>query len=73
MTYEDKCDKARQFIEDCEITDSREVFEAAAEPMYLVEDVGKVREAYIADLESGKDFEGEDVGEFLDRHGIKWE
>lgn len=73
MTYEQMCDKARQFITDCEITDSREIFEASPVPMYLVEDVAKVRKAYVEDLESGNDFEGEDVGEFLDRHGIKWE
>lgn len=74
MTYEQMCDKARQFITDCEITDSRETFEASSETMYLVEDVARVKDAFIEDLENKKDFEDEtDVGEFLDRHGIKWE
>ena len=72
MTYEQMCDMARQFITDCEITDSRETFEASPVPMYLVEDVAKVREAYVSDLENGVEIDG-DVGEFLDRHGIKWE
>lgn len=72
MTYEDKCDKARRFIADCEITDSRETFEASPVPMYLVDDVAKVREAYVSDLKNGVEID-EDVGEFLDRHGIGWE
>lgn len=72
MTYEQMCDKARQFITDCEITGSREEFEASPVPMYLVEDVSAVKQAYIMDLEDGFEDE-EDVGTFLDRHNIKWE
>ena len=74
MTYEQMCDRARQFIADCEITDSEEEYEASSETMYLVEDVARVKDAFIEDLENKKDFEDEaDVGEFLSRHGIKWE
>lgn len=90
-----KWELARQFICDCEITDSREIFETAPAPMYLVEDTSEVEAAFIADLEGLTDeegnelfdntpteiikqaiaakFEGEDLCEFLDRHGIKWE
>ena len=73
LSYEAKQDRARQFIVDCEITDSREDFEASPVPMYLVDDIGKVKQAYIDDLENNEGFEDDDVGAFLDRHNIKWE
>lgn len=74
LSYEEKCDMARKFITDCEITDSREEFESTLEAMYLVDDISKVKEAFIDDLENVFDFESEDdVGAFLDRHGITWE
>ena len=74
LSYEEKCDKARQFIVDCEITDNREEFELSPVPMYLVKNIDDVWGAYIKDLESREGFEDEDdVGAFLDRHNIKWE
>src|SRR5574344_1482454 len=48
------------------ITDEKEEYEKDDQG-YLVDDVSKVRDAYIADLESGHDFEGEDLPAFFTR------
>ena len=67
-------EKAQHFILDAEITDDRAIFEASPVPMYLVDDLEKVKDAYIQDMGSRQGFEDEnDIGAFLDRHGIRWE
>lgn len=73
LSYEAMQDMARKFIADCEITDSPEEFESSVVPMYLVDDVAQVIEAFIEDMENRVNFEDEDdVGAFLARHNIKW-
>lgn len=83
-SYSAMMDMARKFIVDCEITDSKEVFEASLVSMYLVDDISEVMQAYVEDLKALEDlkavddeavscFEDEEVGQFLDRHNINWE
>ena len=73
MSHEEMMGKAWKLIEDLNITDDRAKYKADPDNMYLVEDVYQVRDAYYSDLESGRDFEGETLDAFFDRHGIKWE
>ena len=68
MTHEEMMEKAWRFIYDMEITDERKKLTGEG---YLVKDVYQVRDAYYADLESGHDFEGEDMESFIVRHGIR--
>jgi len=68
MTHEQMIEKAWRFIYDLQITDEKEKL---TDEGYLVENVYQVRDAYYADLESGHDFDGEDLEGFFARHGIK--
>jgi hypothetical protein len=71
MTHEEMMSKAWKFIENAGITDDAE--EHKENPnLVLVNDIYEVRDAYCSDLESGISIEGEDLYEFLDRHGIEW-
>jgi hypothetical protein len=72
MTHEEMMNKAWRFLQEVGITEDPDEF-AANRNLYLVENIYQVRDAYCADLESGEDFEDEDVAGFLDRHGIKWQ
>jgi hypothetical protein len=71
MTHEKMMDKAWKFIEDAGITEDEEAYKADP-TLVLVDDIYEVRDAYCSDLESGISIEGEDLYEFLDRHGIEW-
>lgn len=71
MTHEELMSKAWRFIEDAGITDDETAYQEDP-TLVLVDDVDKVRDAYCNDLESGVYIEGEDLYEFLDRHGIEW-
>lgn len=74
MVYKKVSQNVGRFIADCNITDDRNIFESSPVPMYLVDDLGKVEEAYKEDMENRPGFIHEDdIGAFLDRHNIKWE
>lgn len=68
LSHEEMMGKAWRFIADMSISENKD--ERAD---YYVENVYQVRDAYYADIESGHDFEGESLEDFLARHGIKWE
>jgi len=85
LSYTKRLDLARKFVANACIEEA----ERTTIPMYVVEDIDAVIAAYAADLEVLEDvyddtpwlelteaignyFE-DDVGEFLSRHGIKWE
>ena len=71
MTHEEMMSKAWRFIEDAGITEDEAAYKEDP-TLVLVEDIYKVRDAYYSDLESCISIEGEDLYEFLNRHGIKW-
>jgi ABC-type ATPase involved in cell division len=84
LSYEKKMDLAHKFVADCNISE----VDRDDIPVYLVEDIGVVVAAYAKDLEGLEDVYdnspsedidravkaafSEDVGKFLDRHGIPW-
>ena len=68
---EEMMNRAWKFIEDAGITEDEEAYKADPN-LVLVDDIYEVRDAYCEDLESGINIEGEDLYEFLDRHGIDW-
>ncbi|MCE5220137.1 MAG: hypothetical protein LLF98_02420 [Clostridium sp.] len=72
MKHEEMMDKAWRFINETGITESKEDYEKNND-LILVESIYQVRGAYYADLENGKDKDYEDVFEFLNKHGIKFE
>jgi hypothetical protein len=63
--------KAWKFIEDAGITDDEAAYKENPS-LVLVNDLYEVRDAYCSDLEGCISIEGEDLYEFLDRHGIEW-
>jgi hypothetical protein len=67
MSYEKMMDQARRFAYDVSISD-----DSTSKADYLVSDIKQVLDAYCEDLGSGRDFEGEDVPQFLARHGISY-
>ena len=71
MTHEEIMSKVWRFIEDAGITDDEAAYKEDP-TLVLVDDIDKVRDAYYSDLENGVSIEGEDLYEFLDRHGIEW-
>ena len=70
MTHEQMMEKTWRFIADMEIVEDSEKL---TETGYLVENIHQVRDAYYADLESGHDFDGEDMEVFFTRHGIAYQ
>lgn len=69
MTHEEMMEKAWRLIHELGIAEKGD--EAGAN--YVVNNIHQVRDAFYADLESGHDFEGEDMEGFFSRHGIKFE
>ena len=71
MTHEEMMRKAWEFIGNAPITDNKDDYEKDNN-LWLVEDIKLIRDAYYNDLESGQNFEDEDLDQFLNRHNIEW-
>ena len=71
MKHEEMMNKAWRFIKEVGITEDEAAYKEDP-TLVLVDDIDKVRDAYYSDLENGVSIEGEDLYEFLDRHGIEW-
>ena len=71
MKHEEMMNKAWRFIKEDGITEDEAAYKEDP-TLVLVDDIDKVRDAYYSDLENGVSIEGEDLYEFLDRHGIEW-
>ena len=72
-------EKAWNFIRNYNITDDGYIAansyddEGDRIKMFLVENINQVRDAYLKDLEQGRNLEKEETSVFLDRHEIGWE
>jgi len=71
LSHEQMMEKAWRFIEFFEITEDKEEFNNNPKD-YLVENIYTVRDAYYSDLENNIN-KDEDITEFFNRHGIKYE
>jgi hypothetical protein len=71
LSHEEMMDRAWKFIAKIGIAEKDDANAQNAE--YLVENIHQVRDAYYTDLESGHNFEDEDMEGFFSRHGIKVE
>jgi len=72
MTHEQMMEKSWRFIHEMGITEDRDEFENDPSKIYFVENIYDVRDAYYSDLENGFT-DDEDITEFFNRHGIKYE